>query len=806
MERCVCIHGHFYQPPRENPWLELIEEQESAHPFHDWNERINKECYATNASARILNDQGKIIRIVSNYERISFNFGPTLLSWMEEYAPETYQAVLEADIESRRRFSGHGSAIAQAYNHMIMPLAGPRDKRTQVVWGIRDFESRFRRPPEGMWLPETAVDIDTLEALAESGIKYTILAPHQARRFRRIGERPWQDAGPNFNYRQPYLQRLPSGREIAIFFYHGVTSRAIAFEGLLNNGLFLAQRLLAGLSPDDQGPQIMSVATDGETFGHHHRFGEMALAYALDHIEQSGSVKLTNYGEFLERFPPAHEVEIQENTAWSCAHGLERWQSDCGCHVGGGPGWNQAWRKPLREALDWLRDYVHPLFFAKAQPHLVSPWRARDKYISVILDRNPENVVSFLAAQASRPVNETTGVEVLRLLELQRHAMLMYTSCGWFFDDISGIETTQILQYAARVIQLADVCFGEKLESRFLQILGRAKSNIPRLGTGRRVYAELVRPAVADMPTIGAHYAVRALICEDRSTTGFACYDISPEDIRDFQAEGLNMRIGRGRLISRLTTESEVITFAALRPGSYDVRAYIASNIEKDRYDALVKEASEAVHDFDAGAISRLLQRHFPEHEYSLQSLTRDERGRVLDCLLLDTIGEAEEVHRRLYEKEAPLLRFFTEMNRVPPLALRNSAQLVLNADLRRSFEAEEPEPERIKAAIKQAKLGGIALDALTLSPAVESALERLAERFFESPHDVGRIERLRQTTTLALGLGIPVDLRRVQNYVFEIQSWVYPEIKAQTDRDYVTSWTMQLQALTDMLGIAAAG
>ncbi|HWV58185.1 MAG TPA: DUF3536 domain-containing protein, partial [Longimicrobiales bacterium] len=398
MDRYVCIHGHFYQPPRENPWLERIELQDSAYPYHDWNERINVECYARNGASRILDARDRIIEIVNNYGRISFDFGPTLLVWLEENDPDTYRSILEADRESQRRFSGHGSAMAQAYNHMILPLANPGDRRTQIYWGIRDFRHRFGREPEGMWLPETAVDLDVLEALVAAGIRFTVLAPHQAKRIRQIGRDEWQDVtGGRIDPSRAYRQYLPSGKHIDLFFYDGPISRAVAFEGLLRNGERFASRLVGAFSHDRDWPQLSHIATDGETYGHHHRHGEMALSYAIRHIESHRLAKLTNYGEYLELYPPTHEVEILENTSWSCAHGVERWRSDCGCSTGGQPGWTQAWRQPLRAALDWLRDTLAPRYAEAAAEVFHDPWGARDRYIDVILDRSRDNVDRFLA-------------------------------------------------------------------------------------------------------------------------------------------------------------------------------------------------------------------------------------------------------------------------------------------------------------------------------------------------------------------------------------------------------------------------
>jgi len=495
MKRYICIHGHFYQPPRENPWLEAIELQDSAYPYHDWNERITGECYAANSVSRVLDGENQIIELVNNYSKISFNFGPTLLYWLEAKAPSVYAAILEADRESQKNFSGHGSALAQVYNHMILPLANARDRYSQILWGIRDFERRFKRAPAGMWLPETAVDLQSLEILVELGIRFTILAPHQAGRIRRLGGRAWRDvSGGRIDPTQAYEQRLPSGRRIALFFYDGPISRAVAFEGLLSRGEDFANRLLGAFTDDRDWPQLVHIATDGESYGHHHRFGDMALAYTLNYIESNQLARLTNYGEYLERHPPTHQVEIIEKTSWSCFHGIDRWWSNCGCNSGGHPGWNQAWRTPLRDALDGLRDSLALPFEDRGRELLKDPWAARNDYLSVINDRSTENAERFFDRHTARPLNDADKTTVLKLLELQRHAMLMYTSCGWFFDELSGIETVQVIQFAARAVQLAQELFGDSLEGQFVERLALAKSNLPEHGDGRRVYEKFVRP------------------------------------------------------------------------------------------------------------------------------------------------------------------------------------------------------------------------------------------------------------------------------------------------------------------------
>jgi alpha-amylase/alpha-mannosidase (GH57 family) len=489
LKKYICIHGHFYQPPRENAWLEVIEVQDSAHPYHDWNERISSECYAPNAASRIL-EHGIIKDIINNYSKISFNFGPTLLSWMEQYDFETYEAILEADKESIKNFSGHGSAVAQVYNHIIMPLANRRDKETQIIWGIRDFEHRFGRKPEGMWLAESAVDIESLELLAEQDIKFTILAPRQAKAFRRIGDEGWHAVSDKgIDTRRPYACNLPSGKSIALYFYDGDIAQGVAFNGLLNDGQKFAQSLLKSFDQKPEEPQLVHIATDGETYGHHHKHGDMALAFCLDFIDEHKHANITNYAEFLSKVTPTMEVQVHENSSWSCVHGVERWRNDCGCNTGGKAGWNQQWRKPLREALDWLRDQLNEVYEREASEILKDPQEARNEYIKVILRRNDDTVRKFLKDHCQKVVEPN---RVLRLMEMQRNAMLMYTSCGWFFDEVSGIETTQILQYACRAIQLVSQMVGTELEDEFIKRLEAAPSNVPSLENAGNVYRRFV--------------------------------------------------------------------------------------------------------------------------------------------------------------------------------------------------------------------------------------------------------------------------------------------------------------------------
>ena len=492
MSNYVCIHGHFYQPPRENPFTGEVPEQPSAAPWHDWNARITEESYAANARARIDGSDGEDPRFINNYERISFDFGPTLLDWLEEGDPDTYRAVIEADAASASRFGGHGSAMAQSYNHTILPLSNSRDRVTQVRWGIADFRHRFGREPEGMWLPETAVDRESLEVLAREGIRFTILAPHQAAAVE-SEEGSWSEVSDgSVDTRIPYLVEAGEGRSITVFFYDGPLSREIAFDGVLEDGNALAAKLLGSIGQPGTDPRLAHVATDGETYGHHHRHGEMALAVALEVIDSDPDARLTNYAEYLADHPSTRRASIREDTSWSCAHGVERWRADCGCKTGREPTGHQRWRGPLRSALDWLRDELIPPFEKIGGDLLTDPWQARDEYIDVLLGGSPE---AFLARHGHPDLDEEGRSTAIGLLEIQEHAMLMYTSCGWFFDDISGLESVFVLRHAGWACQLAREFLGVDLEPELMARLEAAPSNLEGVN-GRRVYEAEVSPFV----------------------------------------------------------------------------------------------------------------------------------------------------------------------------------------------------------------------------------------------------------------------------------------------------------------------
>jgi alpha-amylase/alpha-mannosidase (GH57 family) len=799
MERYICIHGHFYQPPRENAWLEYVELQDSAYPFHDWNERITAECYAPNGMSRIL-DGRSIEKITNNYAHISFNFGPTLLAWMAEKEPETYQTILDADKESRERFSGHGSAIAQAYNHVILPLCDGRDKYTQICWGIRDFEFRFGRKPEAMWLPETAVDFETLDILARFGIRFTILSPYQAKRTRKLRGRTWRDAsGGKIDPSMPYEVRLPSGKKIAVFFYDGPISQAIAFEHLLEKGENLAGRLTSAFSDARTWPQLVHIATDGETYGHHHTQGDMALAYALHQIETNNPGMMTNYGEYLERHRPSVEVEIWERSAWSCSHGVERWNSNCGCNSGGHGDWNQEWRTPLRQAFDWLRDTIATPFETKGRELFRDPWAARNEYIQVILNRWPDNVDKFFKEQASHRLTQDERLTAIKLMEMQRHAMLMYTSCGWFFDELSGIETTQVIQYAARTIQLYQELFGESIEPMFLDRIESAKSNIPEHKDGRVIYEKFVRPAMVDRKKVAAHYGLMSMFEPYPKETRVYCYKVQLEDLERIESDRSKLAIGRVRVTSEITQATDVFSFGAVHLGDHVMNCGVRKFEGNSDYTALKQEVIDSFNSGDSQEVIRTLDRHFGESNYSLRSIFHDDQRKILNVILKSTLSEEEAVYRQVYETHAPVMRVVADLGAPLPRAFSMAAEFALNSSLRASLEdIENLDFARIKALIEEARSESVPLDGTTLGFALKKTIRRLSEQLLESPDDIELMKKLEAASGLAQSLPFQVNVWRAQNNYYQMLQKIYPERldKAMQGDHAAAEWVQLFAAL----------
>ncbi len=793
--RHVVVHGHFYQPPRESPWLEVVEEQPSAAPFHDWNERVAAECYAPNAGARILDAKGRVDRLVNNYAAISFDAGPTLMAWLEHAEPATYAALLDADRASVAA-RGHGLAMAQVHGHLIVPLCNARDRRTQVRWGARDFEVRFGRRPRGMWLAETAVDIESLEALADEGIALTVLAPHQCARVRPKGHHAWTDvANGRVDPRRVYEVSLPSGQKIAIFFYDGPLSRAVAFEHVLNDGRAFAERIVGTFHRGAREPQIVHLATDGESYGHHHRHGEMALAYALEHIASiEGREALSGYEEYLATHPPTWEAEIVPRTSWSCAHGVERWRSDCGCSTGAPLGWNQAWRRPLREALDGLRDAIAPEYERAAGELLRDPWAARDAYVDLLLDSSEPSRARFFRAHGLSEALFSPGsperVRALSLLEMQRHAMSMFTSCGWFFNDISGIEGQQCLAYAARALDLATELFGDRFRAPFLAKLAEARSNTAEWRDGRQVFEQLVAPRAVSLRDAAAHFAITSLFTSygaHEERYGFDVDFVGAEQRRAARA-----RIGLGQLTLRHErTEASVhVDYAVVHLGDHNLGGGVRAFPGEAAHRAMREEVSAVFGRLDLPEVLRAMERHFPGGVYSLRGIFHDEQSRILGGILAETLDDVAKDYESIYEQQVPLMRYLASIGQQLPREFVVAAEM----SLARTLEREMGKGERIDlvvvdALLKEAKDAGVVLSMPQLGRALERSLTQIVEQLA-----LGADEELEALAVRLASLGtvgaFPFDRHRVQNAVVRL-------------RDRRGTLTEAFARLCDALGVA---
>ncbi|MCT7949840.1 DUF3536 domain-containing protein [Ancylothrix sp. C2] len=806
----ITIHGHFYQPPRENPYLDAIERQPSATPFHDWNERILHECYRPNAFARILNDRGEVVGIVNNYEYLSFNIGPTLMTWLERHDPEVYGRILEADRKSAERLNGHGNAIAQVYNHIIMPLANKRDKATQIRWGKEDFRARFGRDPEGMWLAETAVDYPTLEVLIEEGIKFIVLAPSQAQRCRliptpEIVDPEWHEVGgaqidPTRPYRC-YLNKTAAkvGEKVAfsqkkeeryidIFFYDGPISRDMGFNDVLSSAGHLAGRLGLAIHGDHRPSQLISVATDGETFGHHKYGTEKCLAYVFTEEFAKRDWTVTNYAHYLSLNAPTWEVELKPVTAWSCSHGVDRWQEDCGC--GGGGGWHQKWRRPLRDALNWLRDELIEVYEEQGRRFFRDVWAARDGYIGVIQDRNQENIARFLANYGCRELTPAETTDALRLLEMQRLALLMFTSCGWFFEELSRPEGVQILRYAARAIELAADVAGVQLENHFVELLAKAPSNVELFKDGAQVYRHQVLTSQISLQQVAAHYAISGLFTTYPKHERVYCYSADLKDYHLQRMGPLTLAAGQLQLCSEITLESTEFVFAVLHLGGWDFHCCIQPFTGRRSYVQMKEHLFDAIKEASAAGAILAMNEHFDGKYFSLRDLFAEERHRIMRLLSQETLLRLDQLYSQVYRDNYGVMMGFHRDELAVPQELQVAAEIALAH--RCLTEAKELYHELCDLSSDSAYLGlghlteleAIAKEANHLRcslniPEVKQTLEQLILRSLwhllqgVDPQTAAmQIERIERMIALGNLLHLDVSLERAQEvYYFWLHS-----------------------------------
>jgi alpha-amylase/alpha-mannosidase (GH57 family) len=769
--RYVCIHGHFYQPPRENPWLEEVEVQDSAAPSHDWNARITAECYWPNAAARVLGEGDRITAIVNNYAAMSFNIGPTLCAWFARHEPALLSQIVAADRLSCERYGGHGSALAQAYGHAILPLATGRDKTTQVYWGVQDFVFRFGRKPEGLWLPETAVDTPTLETLAAHGIAFAVLAPHQAHRVRPAGQAAWTPVtAEQLDTTQPYLCRLPSGKQIVLFFYHAALARGVAFEGLLNSGDHLVGRLLAAFKPETQDPQLVHLATDGESYGHHHRFGEMALAFAVNDLTQRGLARLTNYGEYLALHPPRREVEIVENSSWSCAHGVERWRADCGCRVGRQPGWTQQWRAPLRAALDWLQEGIDQFFERDGSRLFSDPWGARNDYITVVLERTPERVEELCARHGKKALTPGEKVLALKLLEMQRHRLLMFTSCGWFFDELSGLEGTQILRYAARAVELAAEC-GADLEVEFVQRLRRALSNLPAQRDGAQVYAQRAKSARVDFPRLVANQAICTVLEPRQPAPIPAAFSLACIDYEEDTYGTTALGVGRMTVSSRLTREAGEYSFAMLKLTDHDVHCVVNEALAGPHFVAVKADLLRLFARHSLSEVVRALDHAFGETYYTAKDLLLDDRRRVLARVGEGVMTRLEETYRQLYRENRRLMEYLRELDVPLPQGFALAAGFLVNRSFSRvalSLLQTKSDGEELEEILTEARKWKVSLETKGVEGMMRLALQERLSPLLDDPL-AEAVPGTLQLLDLADRLGLTPDLWQAQTLFAQV-------------------------------------
>ena len=772
----LTIHGHFYQPPRENPWTDKIELQPSAHPFHDWNDRILIQCYQPNAMAKIVDPKGRVLEIVNNFRLLSFNIGPTLMSWLEKQAPLVYRLILDGDRLSQRERSNHGNAMAQVYNHMILPLAEERDQRTQIRWGIYEFKKRFGRDPEGMWLPETAASSRTLEILIEEGIHFTILAPQQAERIRRIGSSSWENVNdgsidPTRPYR--FFHRQDSNRWIDLFFYDGPLSRDMSFSDLLFDSKKFLDRLVNAHRPERHHPELIHIASDGESFGHHKAFGERVIAFLLHEEAERHGFKRTNYGEYLERFPPQYEVELKpgEGTSWSCVHGVGRWKEDCGCQTGGQQGWNQKWRTPLREAVRFLENRLVEIYEKEAPAFFQDPWAVRDHYIELVLDQNPKAQKQFFEKYGNHGLGAEEQKKAIQLLEMERFAMLSETSCGWFFNEISGIETVQILRYALRSIELAEHFDEGDLERQFVEILAKAKSNLNEFRDGRGVWEKLVKPSKTSREKIVAHYVFRKLFDLKISKEDFYNQRLEEGEVEQETIGDMALLMGTAQLTGRVIPESATFVYAIFQQGLSHIHCFVKEVGSPDELHKIDVAPLSELRKNNAAALLGHLKRSFGVEPFFLRDLFPEDRDAILRVLSREMREDYYQAALRFYEDNRSWAELFYLAGRPLPDEFRSLMDWLMGERLfelmqRLDLESFDEIVQKAKKVFKEAETHGFSVRTQPTVEFLSVKLNNWIEKLFHSP-DAELVAKIEKVLEFSRELKIELNDRVAQELFF---------------------------------------
>ncbi len=744
----IALHCHFYQPPREDPWLDTVLDDPSAKPSHDWNERIATECYRPNRAARLVDDRGHIVAIVDNYRHLSFNVGPTLHRWIERHDP-----VLDRHLKGADRQGG--GAIAQAYNHMILPLASSHDRRTQIRWGLADFRCRFNRPSEGLWLPETAVDTATLEDLALCNVSFVILAPHQCAAFS-PPDGPWQatPGGEGLDVTRPYRIDLPSGRSITAVFYHGELARAVAFGDLLKNGDVLAEALMKALPREREEPALLTVAVDGETFGHHHKFGEMALSRALRLIYGSRQSQVTTVAAFLARHAVTWKAKIVPQSSWSCVHGIERWRDDCGCRTGGDPFWHQRWRKPLRSALDVLKERLDEAFSTHLEPLVGDVWRFRDDAVALYLTGRHSPKESFIA-ESLNGLDGPLKQKARLLLEAQRMGLFMYTSCGWFFSDVAGIETAQIIGYALRACELLLAATGQDCLPDLLKELGKAEGNRVDLPDGGAV-ARRVRLRSRNLHRIAAES-----VLSEKAKSYYAFNVVRKEQI--LRSGEFRLRLASLQVSDRRTGERWQGEAACLSQGALDDVCRLREEGPAPR-----GEIHRLFYEGDLLDLSQKLEEIYPLGPWRMADLPQDERDALAAARTRLAKARYVSLAESVTDDSRRLLVQLNLMGTAAPNYLKASAELALEHRLSSLIEGaraldllEEGSP--LADLLDDAHALGLKPELSLLAPRLAEEL-RLLIRHARLKQEPRGFALARHALDRADNLGIDIDIGRLQN------------------------------------------
>ena len=653
----LILHGHFYQPPRENPFIGIVPKQASAAPYLDWNERIWHDCYSANAHSRYLSPEGRIISITNNFSYISYNFGPTLLSWLEQNHPETIEMLIEADKESIKRL-GHGNAMAQSFNHTILPLDSTKDARLQIEWGAMDFERRFGRKAEGMWLPECGINKDVIQLLADEGIRFAVLSPWQCKAVEESDGRTALLQGKPAPYWQPYILTGTRGGEISAFFYHPGLAESISFGHILRSADNLYQMLKGIKDTDRKG--LIHTATDGEIYGHHEPYGDMALAALIRKVEERNDFVLDNYGSYLESHPAKlhaelHQGEDGKGTSWSCSHGVSRWYKDCGCTTGGQEGWNQAWRTPLRNGLNNLgaklstifQDEVRKIFGESVDPYEILKKAGREFCGAVSMRTFIEDL------HKEYHFASTYDVEIAHLLSGVKNKHFSFTSCGFFFAELSGIEPRQNIKYALYAIRMFQpYCQGDLLYP-FLSDLRKAKSNIKTQGDGMNIAQEEMKGLSGEAEAVLYFYINRLLATPEDHVDVYGRFilaHMAVDESDNFSADIID------------TVNLELFRFKILSSSSidYGINLYLAGNDSSGNPISNTRVTNQDIPDRMLTEIFAWIDRSMNKMTFTeLSSLAKDMRHFSmlvknskyvpLDTLVMENLGLTLKIIKSLF-------------------------------------------------------------------------------------------------------------------------------------------------------------